>query len=168
VSTTTSKYTQPALFGGLVMGALSALPIVAAGNLCCCLWVVSGGLVAAYFLQQNQPGPIEAGDGALAGLLAGLFGAVVYLVLSIPLNLIVGPFQAQIAQRLIERGALPPEFRAASMRYFGGPLRLMLSFALMLIVGAVFSTLGGLVGALVFRKQQPPGTIDVPAQPPSA
>ena len=32
------------------MGVLSALPIVSAGNYCCCLWVISGGLVAAYVL----------------------------------------------------------------------------------------------------------------------
>ena len=31
-----------------------------------------------------------------------------------------------------------------------------------LVVGAIFSTLGGLLGAMMFRKQIPPGTIDVP------
>ena len=51
------------------MGVLSALPIIAAGNLCCCLWVVSGGAIAAYLLQQSQATPIEPGDGALVGLL---------------------------------------------------------------------------------------------------
>ena len=66
--------TQPALIGGLVMGVLSALPIVAAGNLCCCLWIISGGVVAAYLLQQNQSAPVTPGDGALVGLLAGMAG----------------------------------------------------------------------------------------------
>src|SRR5438477_7737459 len=81
---------QPALIGGAVMGALSALPIIAAGN-CCCLWLVSGGAVAAYVLQQNQETSITPGDGALAGLLAGLVGAVVYLVLSVPITLLMAP-----------------------------------------------------------------------------
>jgi len=147
------------------MGALSALPIVSSGNLCCCLWVVSGGVIAAYFLQQNQATPITPGEGAMAGLLAGLLGATVYLVLSIPLSFIVGPFQAELVRRLIARGALPPEFRGTALRYIGGPLRVMFSFVFMLVIGAVFSTLGGLVGALVFRKNLPPGTIDVPPQP---
>jgi len=31
-----------------------------------------------------------------------------------------------------------------------------------LCVGALFSTLGGLLGALIFKKQTPPGVIDVP------
>ncbi len=148
------------------MGALSALPIVAAGNLCCCLWVISGGVVAAYFLQQNQSTGITPGDGAMAGLLAGLFGAVVYLALSIPVTLIVGPFQAEVVRRLIARGGMPPEFRSTALRYVGGPLRMMFSFVLMLILGSIFSTLGGLIGAMVFRKPSPPGTIDVTPQNP--
>ena len=31
-----------------------------------------------------------------------------------------------------------------------------------LCVGGVFSTIGGVVGALIFKKDQPPGVIDVP------
>jgi hypothetical protein len=30
-----------------------------------------------------------------------------------------------------------------------------------LFMGAIFSTLGGLLGAAIFRKRLPPGTIDV-------
>ena len=95
MSITTSK-TNPVLVGGLVMGVLSALPIISAGNLCCCLWIISGGLVAAYVLQQNQPTPITPGDGALVGLLAGLAGAGIYLVLSIPITFLVAPLQRQV------------------------------------------------------------------------
>ena len=61
------------------MGVLSALPLVAAGN-CCCLWVISGGAIAAYLLQQNQTAPLTPADGALVGLLAGLIGAIVHFV----------------------------------------------------------------------------------------
>ena len=76
------------IVGGVVGGVLSGLPIVAAGNLCCCLWVISGGVVAAYVLQQREPAPITPGEGALVGLLAGITGALVYLVISVPLNII--------------------------------------------------------------------------------
>src|SRR6476660_7561479 len=99
-----SDKTQPAIFGGLVMGVLSALPIVSAGNLCCCLWVVSGGIVAAYILQQNQPTPITQGDGAFVGLLAGICGAFVYLVISIPITLLIAPMERLAMQRLVELG----------------------------------------------------------------
>ena len=38
---------QPAFWGGLFIGVLSALPLVNAGNCCCCLWVLCGGALAA-------------------------------------------------------------------------------------------------------------------------
>src|SRR5260221_7220493 len=94
---------QPYLVGGLVIGVLSALPIISAGNLCCCLWIVSGGMVAAYLLQQNQAAPITPGDGAWVGLLAGLVGAFVHLVLSIPITLLVAPLQRQVVAPLMGR-----------------------------------------------------------------
>ena len=86
---------QPAILGGVFIGVLSALPIISAGNFCCCLWVLSGGALAAYLLQQNQSSPVDAGDGAIVGLLAGLIGAVVHTLLSIPIVLFFGPMQAQ-------------------------------------------------------------------------
>ena len=53
---------QPALLGGLVLGVLSGLPLVNMGNACCCLWVIAGGVIAAYLLQQRQSVPITSGD----------------------------------------------------------------------------------------------------------
>src|SRR5436309_14079254 len=92
------------------MGVLSALPLVGPfGNACCCLWVVSGGLVAAYFLQQNHVMPITPADGALVGLLAGLIGAGVHVAVSIPLDVLLGPMERAMALRFVEN--LPPDIR---------------------------------------------------------
>jgi hypothetical protein len=156
VNTTTSK-TQPALIGGLVMGVLSALPIISAGNLCCCLWIISGGVLAAYLLQQNSPTPITQSDGAVTGLLAGVIGAVIYLILSIPITLLVAPMQHRMLQGLMDRANnMPPEFREYMGSYVGGAIGLVIGFAFMLVMGAIFSTIGGLLGAVFFRKPLPP------------
>ena len=153
------------------MGVLSALPIVSVANACCCLWIVSGGLIAAYVLQQNQITPITPADGALVGLLAGLFGALVQVVVSIPINLIVGPMERELMQRVLEMaGNIPPEIRDAFERYGrdgrAGPLLIfarIVELVFWLVIGSVFSTLGGLLGAALFRKPAPPpGTIDIP------
>jgi len=94
------------------MGVLSALPIVSAGNICCCLWVISGGLVAAYVFQQNQTAPISASDGALVGLLAGIFGALIHTAASIPIDLVIGPMQRAMMQRLLDMaGTMPSDMR---------------------------------------------------------
>ena len=116
--------TQPALIGGLVVGVLSALPLIYVGNLCCCLWIISGGVVAAYLLQQSQTAPIVASDGALVGLLAGIVGAFVYLVVSIPINLVMAPLEQRIVQRLFETmNNMPPELREYATRSTSAGMR---------------------------------------------
>jgi hypothetical protein len=172
VSTTTNQgFRQAAIVGGLVMGVLSALPIITVGNACCCMWVVSGGLVAAYVFQQNHPVPMTAADGALAGLLAGLAGAAIYFVLSIPMDIIMGPMERAMVQRFVDMsGNMPPEMRDMFERYGSGTtsagfalflIRRIIGFVFMLFIGAIFSTLGGLLGSVIFVKKLPPGTIDV-------
>ena len=152
------------------MGVLSALPIINAANVCCCLWVIAGGLTAAYLLQQNQITPITPADGAMVGLLAGLAGALIHFVVSIPIDLVLAPFQRGFLENL--RESMPPEAAAMLSRYLeeresAGVAFLMVQRVIGLIftlfIGAIFSTLGGLLGAAVFRKPpSPPGVIDIP------
>jgi len=155
------------------MGVLSALPIVAAGNICCCLWVVCGGAVAAYLLQQNSPAPITPGDGALVGLLAGLVGAVVQFIVAVPISIMIAPMEREMLRRILEiAGTMPPEMRDTIERYsnadsqFGVGMmvaRRVIGLVVWLFVGGIFSTVGGVLGALVFKKDTPPpGVIDVP------
>ena len=159
MSTTTSK-TQPVLIGGLVMGVLSALPLVAAANLCCCLWVISGGVVAAYALQQEQAAPITANDGALVGLLAGLAGAVVYLIVSIPVTMVVAPFERALGERVLRNTGRDMPVPIGTL---GFGLRIIVGFVFMLCTGAIFSTLGGLLGVAMFKRPPPANIIDIPA-----
>ena len=160
---TTTSYRQPALIGGLVLGVLSALPIVYFGN-CCCLWILSGGAVAAYVLQSNQSEPITPADGAMAGLLAGLAGAVIHFVVSIPIDIIVGPWEQAFGQRLLEM-TNNPQMQEALQRSLeqsaqGGfafiVLRRLGVLLVMLVLGSAFSTIGGVLGALMFRKSPAP------------
>ena len=58
-------------------------------------------MLAIYLMQQNHPYPITAADGALVGLLAGLIGGVVGTMLSIPVDMMMGPFQQQMMERML-------------------------------------------------------------------
>jgi hypothetical protein len=161
---------QPALLGGLVLGVLSALPIVSIGNVCCCLWVISGGVLAAYLLQRNQATPIAAGDGAIVGFLAGVIGAVVWQVLAIPITLAMGPFQARLMERLLNNADLPENVRplVEGMRQSTGlnVVYFIIGAFFTLVVSIVFSTLGGLLGAVLFRTKVPPVPPMPPPEPP--
>ena len=158
---------QPALFGGLFIGVLSALPIINIGN-CCCLWVIGGGVLATYLLQQNHPYPIATADGALVGLLAGLIGGVLGTLLSIPIEMMMGPIQKQFMEAILSRSQDMPEETRRMLENINGRAMgaAMIGFKLVFstCVGAVFGMLGGLLGVAIFKKKDlppPPGTVDV-------
>ena len=158
---------QPVLFGGLFMGVLSALPIISLGN-CCCLWVMGGGVVTAYLIQHGRPDPIQLGDGALGGLLSGVFGAVVYAVVSLPIQLVSAPLQRGMMNGLLESAAdVPPEVREMieSLGSGGGVVTILVGFVFILVLGMVFSTLGGVLGALIFRSTSPAESAVPPQSP---
>jgi hypothetical protein len=155
---------QPALFGGLFIGVLSALPLINIGN-CCCLWVIGGGVLATYLMQQNHPYPIAAADGALVGLLAGLIGGVLGTLLSIPVDMMMGPFQRQLMERIISSNPdFPPEARSMIENMSAGAAATALKLVFTTVIGAVFGMLGGLLGVALFKKKDlppPPGTVEV-------
>jgi hypothetical protein len=146
------------LVGALVMGVLSSLPLISVGNVCCCLWVISGGVAAAYALQQGQADPITPADGAFVGFLAGIAGAVVYVVVSVPLDMLIGPMEREMVRRFIENTSGAEGFRDYADRadLIAAPVRALLGFVMMLFVGAIFSTIGGVLGALMFKKAPAP------------
>ena len=158
---------QPALFGGLFIGVLSALPFV---NVCCCLWILSGGVIAVYLMQSNHPYPITAADGALVGLLAGMLGAVISGLLSIPINRAVGPMLQRVIQGvLMNNPDIPAETKSTieNMMARNGisVIRTIFGIGLGMIVGAIFGALGGLLGVAMFKKNAPPppppGTVEI-------
>lgn len=161
-SSSSNKF-QPALLGGLLLGVLSALPIISAGNVCCCLWIICGGVLAAYLLQANTPEPITTGDGAIVGLQAGVVGAVVEIIISIPVRLLMGPFQAAMLQRVFENADLPPAFRQmVESSAAVGVVGTIVHFFFILILSAIFATIGGIIGAAIFHKKTPPATYPEP------
>jgi hypothetical protein len=155
---------QPALFGGLFIGVLSALPIINIGN-CCCLWVIGGGVLATYLMQQNHPYPIAAADGALVGLLAGLFGGLLGALLSIPIEMMMGPVQKQIMERILANAQdMPEETRRMLENMNVGAVAIVFKLVFSVFIGAVFGMLGGLLGVALFKKKDlppPSGTVEV-------
>jgi ABC-type phosphate transport system permease subunit len=150
---------QPALLGGVTIGVLSALPVINLAN-CCCAWILFGGALSAYLMQQNHPEPIQIGDGAIAGLLAGVVGAFVWVIVSLPISAMMAPFQSEMANRVLRDATdMAPELRGILENLAGAPaigIGLIFGFFVMLCVSTVFGMLGGLFGALLFKRQPPP------------
>ena len=124
-------------------------------------------------MQQNHPEPVESPATARSsGLLAGMVGAFVWLVLFIPLTLLMAPFQSGMIQRMLSSANdMPPEFRAdarghAVGRMASGIVESSSFSSSCCSVSSVFGMIGGLFGALLFRKNTPPPP--PPPMPPSS
>jgi hypothetical protein len=160
---------QPALLGGVFIGVLSALPVVSIAN-CCCIWIIGGGMLAAY-LDQGPGRPNSLARGALDGLLAGIIGAFVFLAASAVVSTLMAPLQQRLIAGILD-GAydMPPEvrdwfemIRNREAGFFGQ----VFGFLFQLFAGLLFGTLGGLLGALFFWRDELPPAIGGPQVPPT-
>ena len=162
---------RPAALGGLFIGILSALPIVGAANCCCCLWIVSGGVLAAYLAGLNQPATLTPGEGAIVGGSAGLIGAFVWIPVALLMDLLMAPLQQAVIGSILSNARdLPPEAREV-LQGLGEPSsagRFVFGFMLMFFGGGVFAAIGGVLAAMFFRKDVPPALGGSAPPPPLA
>ena len=158
---------QPALLGGLFIDVLSTLPIINLGNCVCCMWVIGGGALAVYLMQQNYPYAVTTADGAFVGLLAGVVGGIVGGLLLIPIMMAFGPFQQRLIERMIASNPdVPEQTREMIERMAAGSgvigVAMLVKIVFGICIDAVFGMLGGLLGVALFKKKDlPPGTTEV-------
>jgi hypothetical protein len=147
---------KPALIGGVVLGILSVIPFVSAVNVCCCLWAILGGMLATYLYVKNSPIPATAGDGAILGALAGLVGAVISVILGIPVAYAMGPTMRNLMVSIIER-ADPRQAEMIRQQFetAGNAIGPVIINALILgVLLFVFAIIGGLLGVPLFEKRK--------------
>src|SRR5205085_10192366 len=144
---------KAALAGGAVAGVLSIIPIA---STCCFLWAIAGGALAVYIYNNKAPAQMQTGDGAMLGLMAGGIGAVIYLIVELPLSL------------FITGAAMQQMFQQAGLKDLpiAGPALaiLIVLFVALILVG--FTTLGGVIGVAIFGKNRP--GLTPPPPPPGA
>jgi hypothetical protein len=153
----------PALVGGAAAGFLSGIPFV---NCLCCLWIIGGGILAAYLYGKNNSAVLGSGDGAIVGAFAGVMAAIVHSLVSLPFQAINIGFTKRVFERLAEYGnPLPSGWEEWFVR---GPFSIAWFFLGLLISAAIFAAfgaLGGVIGIALFgKKAAAPPT--APPQPP--
>lgn len=114
---------------------------------------MGGGVIASYLLQDDSQ-PVTVGRGARAGLLAGIFGAFVWLLAAMALNVVVAPLQERMVDSMIRNAQdMPPDVRSwldTIGNRASSPLRYVLGFLFHFFGGLIFATLGGVLGAIFF------------------
>ena len=182
---------RPSLIGGVALGvAMPVIGLISAlapmlgclGCAACCALPPGAGFLASFlYLKGAAPAPEKPyGDGAVLGLLAGLFGAVVGTVVSIPVQFLqrsmgLMPDMDELVGQLQDAN-MPPEavdFITKLMPSADGfsVTALVLGFVFSVVVYSVLSLIGGIIGVAVLAKQEAAGGTPggfAPPPPPAA
>jgi hypothetical protein len=156
---------KPALISGVIFGVASAIPFLNLLN-CCCLLVLGCGICSAYLLIKKSTFFISYGQGALVGLLAGVFGAFATTILESIMEMLIGQRLKEMSYQFIEGFAqqIPPEAMEMIEQAIMEPFTIsamIMTLIFSLIIFGIFSTLGGILGVALFKKKQ-----EVPTIPP--
>ncbi len=171
------SFLKSALIGGVALGVLSALPVLGAVNCLCCAWVIGGGMLAAHLYVRDSTMPVTLGTGVLLGLLAGVVGAVVDTLFTIPLHMALrgsAVMSEQLREWADEFPNLPGEYREMLRSLAGGGMAIgsflfVVTAFFKLIVYGIVAMLGGALGVAVFERRKigtPEPEVKPPYEPP--
>ncbi len=161
---------MPALYGGIIMGVISAIPVLSLVNCLCCAGVMFGGFMAVFFYKKElMPGmaPLTSSDGLQLGALAGVFGGVIGSVLAILIIKAVGNVNGDIMLSFMERfrDSMPSESwdqMEMGMREEGMSV-IKIFFAV--IIDIIFGLVGGLIGYSILKPKQEMMNVQPPSPP---
>jgi hypothetical protein len=135
---------KAALLGGLLVGVFSAvhslIPIV---SMCCCIWSIIGGALAAFIYIKGSPTPVQMGEGAMVGGLAGVVGGIIFVVIYLPIAILWG--MATMEEQLNRSGVHLP---------FSGSILMVVGSIIGAVLLALLATLGGVIGTAIFEKRK--------------
>lgn len=154
---------KPALIGGVVLGLLSAIPFVNFVNVCCCLWAILGGVLASFLYIKSSPVPVSVGDGAILGAMAGVVGAIISIIIGIPLSLLTGNAMASLMVGILQNvDPAQAELMRQQLQAGQSIVSVIVNALIIAVLLVIFSTIGGLLGVPIFEKRKG----DVPPPPP--
>ncbi|MBN2354764.1 DUF5518 domain-containing protein [candidate division KSB1 bacterium] len=160
---------MPAVWGGVIIAVLSAVPVLNIINCACCAGTMLGGVAAVYIYrkQMDPNSTMYMNDGAILGLLAGVFGAII----GTGLSYLFGGFSMEWLRHIAE-AADDPEIdemleQLAPVLFSKGII--LVSLVMNLIIDCLFGMIGALIGVAIFGKPQvpPAPTWQQPPQPPA-
>jgi hypothetical protein len=166
----------PALYGGVIMGVISAVPFLNLLNCLCCAGIMVGGLMSVFFykndLTPSMP-PLTSSDGLQLGALAGVFGAIVGTILHAVTLAAFGNVGSETVMQILRSfgDQIPPQVLdqiESGMQQSGGfsGLSILWTFLTSIILDPLFGLLGGLIGYSFFKPK--PEMVNVQPPPPPA
>lgn len=126
----------PGILVGIPAGLLSSFEYL---NACCCIWTMSAGLVAVYFVQNKADDEIPNTEGMTVGMIAGLLSGLIYGLNNAILEVM------QLSALPSDKVSGDEQLNAVVGLICGG-----------FVLQPFFGALGGLIGASVINKSPPP------------
>ena len=152
---------KAAVIGGVGAGLLSAItsviPII---SCCCCLLALGGGVLTVFLYTKDTNLPVTPAEGAKLTLVAGGIAAVIYFVVNLVVNVIIGTAAMAAQMEQMERAGVSVPLSGMALAFVGSLMGAVGVFAL--------TVLGGVIGAAIFGKGGAGGPGTPPPPPPAA
>jgi Na+-driven multidrug efflux pump len=175
----TADLLKPTLTAGVIFGAIGSIPFLNLINCACCALIIGCGVLASrlYANESRRQGTgFRPAQGATVGLVSGAFYALTATIVGTIFQMVIGdPGSKMLLEWLSQLPSMPEENRQmieealqqASERspsVFG----VLFQFLWWVLLGAIFATLGGLIGGALFKVEpRPPEEMaGLPGPPP--
>lgn len=159
----------PAMYGGIIMGLVSTLPIISLINCLCCAGLLLGGFLAVFFYKNNftqDTSPYTSGDCMIVGLIAGNIGAVAASLFGLLIRSVFGGESPEEVIDTLRQLNLPQESMELAeqiLMMLTGTFGFFLKLIFSLFIFGIFGLLGGLIAYSIFK---PKGNQIIPPPPP--
>jgi len=151
-------FLKPAVTGGLALGILSAIPLISALNVLCCLWAQAGGGLATWLLNKQRPGGLKYGDGAFAGVMSGLIGAFVATAITVPIEMLfLTPEAVANIQQNMSKYPISPAARDLFNQFLTSgfnPYRTLFWLIYFMVFLGLFSMIGGILTVAILNRKK--------------
>ncbi len=153
---------MPALYGGLLIATIWAVPGLNFLNGLCCAGVMLGGFLAVLLYHRERgegAAPMVKDDCLQLGIYAGVIAAVAGVIMQYLVNAMFGDVMVEMMLRIVERMEvdLPAEYYEmieTAKTAERNPVSFILDIVFMGMVNSLFAVIGALIGWKVFRSQQ--------------
>lgn len=161
---------MPALYGGIIMGVISTVPVLSLVNCLCCAGVMFGGFMAVFFYKKElMPGmtPLTSSDGLQLGALAGVFGGIIGSLLTVVMLKVVGNVNGQMIMNMMEsfRESIPTENWDQMETDVLATELSVVKMILGLVIDVIFGLLGGLIGYSILKPKKELMNVQPPPPP---
>ncbi len=159
----------PALYGGIIIAAISAIPGLNLLNCLCCAGVLLGGALSVFFYKKDlgpEQASLTSGTAIQLGALAGVFGAILGTAIAAAIMAAFGNVSREFVAHFLDRfrDQMPPEAFDQAMRSLETGGLTIVTLVISLIIDTRFGLLGGLSGFAIWKPK--PGATLPPAPPP--